>query len=898
MKYPRIDFKEGISLFKSVNRRLTISFGVVILVLMTVVLIIGGTYFKGVMDREARQLSMLLTQVLATSVSRVSFSGRYHSQLLLEEVQRELPEIKYLSITDLDGRVVASSDKKINGTILRNEPGRNVSRVLAQHISSQTRRTHLDGEPVIEITLPYRGGFNNSVQGLIQVGISQQGRDSELKKGIVVITLSVMLLSLMGIFFVRRLSLYFGNPVQQLASDMAATLLAIPDLLFELDGEGRYLQVLTQEEKLLADSREQLIGRTVHEMLPEDAAAIVYAALKEAEEKGQSHGRQFSLHLPAGLVWFELSVARKSSGEGSPSRFIVLSRDITERKNKDVELNLFANIYQKSSEAIMITDHENKIVAINPAMSKLTGYTFDDLAGESPKILASGQTHNDIYFEMWQALKNNGLWHGELWDRRKDGVVYPKWTIISAIHDSGGHISNYIATFTDISERKAAEERIYHLAHHDTLTGLYNRFSLEEMLGQAILQARRKNEQLAVLFIDMDRFKAINDTLGHHVGDALLIEVAKRLQSSVRDCDIVARPGGDEFVVVITSIDDVMDVAAVAGKIVEHLGAIYTIGEQELRSTPSIGISVFPEDGQDEEALMKNADVAMYHAKGQGRNNYQFFTAKMNAAAQERLVLERDLRMAMDNNQFELYYQPKVEAIGGMISSVEALLRWHHPVRGFVPPDYFIPVAEECSLIDELGYWVLGEACRQISLWRVQGLPLRMAVNLSPKQLHNHSFITRLVEIMAEHHVVAGELELEITETAAMADAEYAIEQMHSIRAIGVELAIDDFGTGYSSLSYLKLFPIQTLKLDRAFVRDIEYDENDATICVATIALAHNLGLKVVAEGVETMAQKMFLMSHDCDTLQGYLFSRPLPAAEITSFLQQNNGKDLTTLSL
>lgn len=893
MKYPLIDFREWISLFSSVNRRLTLSFGMVILLLMIVVLIIGGAYFKGVMDREARKLSTLLTQVLATSVSRVSFSGRYHSQLLLEDVQKGLLGIQTLSITDLEGRVVASSDNTLIGKMLRDKSGTGVSAVLTQRIPDQTRRITVDGEPIIEITLPYRGGFDDSVQGVIQAAISLQERESELKEGIVLITLAVGLLSLLGIFMVRRLSLHFGTPVQQLASDMAATLHAIPDLLFELDGDGRYLQVLTQKEELLADSRERLLGKTVHEVLPADASEIVYAALDEAKERGQSLGYQFSLKLPVGVFWFELSVARKDSSDGNAPRFIVLSRDITERKNQDDRLHLFANIYQASSEAIMITDHENRIIAINPALSALTGYSFEELEGKNPSIFASGQTSRDVYFEMWHALKDKGLWSGELWDRRKDGVVYPKWTIISVIHNSEGHISNYIATFTDVTERKAAEERIYHLAHHDTLTGLFNRFSLEERLGQAIQQARRKDEKLAVMFIDMDRFKVINDTLGHHVGDMLLIEVARRLQSSVRDSDIVARPGGDEFVVVLTSVDDVMDVAAIAGNIVERLGGLYTIGEQELRSTPSMGISLFPADGEDEDELMKNADAAMYHAKEQGRNNYQFFTAEMNAVAQERLALERDLRVALERKQFELYYQPKVETSDGRVSGVEALLRWHHPLRGFVPPDDFIPVAEDSALIDALGYWVLEEACRQLAAWRSQGLLLKMAVNLSPKQLHNHSFLGRLVEIMAEHHIVEGELELEITETAAMANAEFAIEQMKAIRAIGVELAIDDFGTGYSSLSYLKLFPIQTLKLDRAFVRDIEVDEDDATICMATIALAHNLGLKVVAEGVETVSQKAFLTSHHCDTLQGYLFSRPLPAETITAFLRDNHGKKL-----
>ena len=573
--------------------------------------------------------------------------------------------------------------------------------------------------------------------------------------------------------------------------------------------------------------------------------------------------------------------------QGSP----VLSRgtiqDITRRKLSEDTINLYANVFRHSAEAILITDHNNHIIAINPALTALTGYTQDELLGKNPNILSSGLTPAESYEGMWQSLSDIGHWQGEMTDRRKDGGVYPKWATISVIRDDEGKVTNYIASFTDISERKEAEERIYHLAHHDTLTGLYNRFSLEERLGQALSQSRRESTQLAVMFIDLDRFKVINDTLGHHVGDAILIEVARRLQECVRKSDIVARLGGDEFVVVMTNIDETRVVASMAAKIVNQLNALYSVAEHELRSSPSIGVSLFPTDGDDVDGLMKNADTAMYHAKAEGRNNYQFFTRGLNEASHEYLELERDLRGALEQQQFELYYQPKVEAKSGRVSGVEALIRWNHPQRGVVSPDKFIPIAEETGLIEALGSWVFETACSQLAAWRQLGITsVKMAVNLSPRQLRDPRLVENLKNTMATHHICEGDLELEVTETAAMANAEHAIQQMNAIRTVGAGLAIDDFGTGYSSLSYLKLFPIQTLKLDRTFVRDIETDENDAAICIATISLAHNLGMKVVAEGVETEAQQAFLSSHQCDTLQGYLFSRPAPAAEITEYLK------------
>ncbi|HEX5801761.1 MAG TPA: bifunctional diguanylate cyclase/phosphodiesterase [Azospira sp.] len=558
-------------------------------------------------------------------------------------------------------------------------------------------------------------------------------------------------------------------------------------------------------------------------------------------------------------------------------------RDISDRKRAEEALRLYAKVFENSGEAIMITDSDNRIVAVNAALVRDTGYTFDDLRGRDPRVLASHKTPRETYQAMWAALRETGYWQGELWDQRKDGVTYPKWASISAIVDDQGELTNYIASFTDISERKAAEARIDHLAHHDALTGLFNRYNLESRLAQSLLAVRRENRLLAVMFIDLDRFKVINDTLGHHIGDLLLVEVARRLGTCVRESDIVARLGGDEFVVALTSLACDMDAALIAAKILNALGQPYTIEGKLLHSTPSIGISMFPFNGETSELLMKNADTAMYYAKEKGRNNFQFFSPAMTAAATERMELERDLRGALADGQYELHYQPQICARNGRLCGVEALIRWRHPELGLIPPAKFIPIAEETGVIEEIGAWVLREACRQKAEWRRAGfLDLRVAVNLSAYQLRSPALLAEVRMAMAAHGIGPGELELEVTESTAMEDPERAIGQLKALRDMGIELAIDDFGTGYSSLAYLKLLPIHTLKLDRAFVRDIETDENDAAISAATLALAHNLGLKVVAEGVETEAQREFLSRHNCDLLQGYLFGRPAPAAQWT----------------
>jgi len=562
--------------------------------------------------------------------------------------------------------------------------------------------------------------------------------------------------------------------------------------------------------------------------------------------------------------------------------------DITARKQAENELRLYASIFSHSHEAQVICDPARHILAVNSAFTRLTGYTMEEVRGKNPGILSSGQNPPELYRAMWSELTQTDHWQGEIIDQRKDGSTYPKWLSISVVRDPHGNLTHYVGSFTDISERKKAASHIAYLAHHDTLTGLQNRYSLLNKLEQALATANRAGRMLAVMFIDLDRFKTINDTLGHACGDSLLQQVASRLCGSVGNSDIVARFGGDEFVVVLSDVEDAPATSRTAIKLLETLRTPYLIGSQELHSTPSIGIALFPADGDTPDVLMKNADAATHYAKREGRNNVQFFTAALNEFTTERLELERELRLTIDNGLLQLHYQPQVCARTGKIEGVEALVRWTHPTLGSISPVKFIPIAEESGLILPLGSWVLDAACKQAAIWKKDGIEdLTVAVNLSAHQLRQHDLVEQVQTVLCRYALDGCDLELEITESVAMADPQHAIEQLQALRNLGVHLSIDDFGTGYSSLAYLKILPIQTLKLDRAFVRDIETNTNDAAISTATVALAHSLGLQVVAEGVETEAQRSFLTTNGCDRLQGYLFSRPEPAEVLTQRWKQ-----------
>ena len=568
----------------------------------------------------------------------------------------------------------------------------------------------------------------------------------------------------------------------------------------------------------------------------------------------------------------------------------LLWRLLAQNRQARARIELLAQVFEHSGEAIVLTDRDNRIVEVNPAFERQTGYAAAELVGRAPGLLDAHPALGQIGTEAWDTLRRTGQWRGEIVDRGKDGREYPKWLSVSVVRDGQGAVTHYIGSSIDMTELKQAEARIRHLAHHDTLTQLPNRVHLHGRLEQAMASARRQGGQLAMLFIDMDRFKNINDTLGHHIGDGLLVEVGQRLRGLVRDSDIVARLGGDEFVIVLGEVggDGVRAAAAVAAKVGAELGRPYQVRGHELHSTPSIGIALFPANGEDADTLMKNADAAMYHAKAAGRNNFQFFTAAMNEATTERLALELGLRTAIERGELFLHYQPQVDVPTGMVVGLEALLRWRHPELGLIPPLKFIPIAEETGQIEAIGAWVLEQALQQLAEWRHGShAALRVAVNLSAQQLRGEGIVTAVAQALQRHGLPGQALELEITESIAMRDPAHTALLLRQLRGHGVALAIDDFGTGYSSLAYLKQLPLSCLKLDRSFVMDIERDANDAAICTASIQLAHALGLGVVAEGVETAAQLDFLRQLGCDTVQGYFLSRPLAAADCARYLAQ-----------
>ncbi len=566
--------------------------------------------------------------------------------------------------------------------------------------------------------------------------------------------------------------------------------------------------------------------------------------------------------------------------------FVLVYADTTERRLSAGREQLVQKVFDHTPTGIVVTDDAYRILSSNPAATQMTGYEPFELHGHS--ILAFFEQAREVVAELQgEQMGVRGVWNGELEVTRKSGENFSAGVRVSRVDDMhSGLPANYIWIMADITERKEAEERMRHIAQHDPLTGLPNRLSLQIRLAQVLPDARRYQRTLAVMFLDLDRFKVINDTLGHQVGDELLREVAVRLSRVVRETDFVARLGGDEFVILLPAITMPADAAVVASKIIASLAAPIQVDNNELHTSPSIGISLFPVDGPDGDTILKHADTAMYHAKATGRNNYQFYAPEMNAVATERMEIERKLRHALVRNELALCFHPQFDAKTGRATGVEALVRWHHPVDGVISPDRFIPVAEETGIIVPLGEWVLAAACREMIQWMESGLPpLRMAVNVSARQLRRRDFCETVAGILAETGLPPEQLELEITESSVMENPEEAIEVLNRLVNMGVSLAIDDFGTGYSSLAYLKLFPIDHLKIDRSFVRDIEFDLNDRSIAFGTIALAHSLGLNVIAEGVESEDQLDLLSSNGCDEVQGYYFSKPLPGPAAFAFL-------------
>ncbi|MCB1800918.1 MAG: EAL domain-containing protein [Gammaproteobacteria bacterium] len=607
-----------------------------------------------------------------------------------------------------------------------------------------------------------------------------------------------------------------------------------------------------------------------------------------------------------GIEGYVGSVLRTASGEELGVLVIASRRPITKvggirgvmsvyaeritgelaRRQSTSDLQLLASVFEHSPQGIMITDAEHRIRKVNPAFTRITGWTEQEAIGRRDRMLSAGRDPIDQHEEIRGALDASGIWNGELWSRRRDGEVFPEERTVIAVRDARRQLQHHVSIFSDISGEKFAAERIHRLAHYDATTELPNRVLLQDRLLHAINRATRSGGHLALLFLDLDGFKQINDTLGHAAGDEVLRKVGVRLMSRLRKVDVVARLGGDEFAVVLGDVAAPSDVQGICDQLLAVVTEPYELDGQIGSVTTSIGIAMFPEDGTDVQSLLKHADAAMYQAKAHGKNRYAFYEPEMNRRAEERLQLTQDLRQAFTRNELTLCYQPQYDLASGRLVAVEALTRWQDSKGVMVPPTRFIPLAEDSGLIIELGAWALQEACRQAQLWREQGLDFgRISVNVSGRQFQDEGLQLAVTAALASSGLPAECLELEITEHWVMEGPFRAEKQLRTLSEMGVSLVIDDFGLANSSMAYLKRFPVHKLKIDRSFIRDIPADKEDAAIVSAIIAMGHSLGLRVVAEGVETAEQSSYLRATGCDEAQGYLFGRPVPSDALNVLL-------------
>ncbi|MCB1942100.1 MAG: EAL domain-containing protein [Candidatus Accumulibacter sp.] len=659
----------------------------------------------------------------------------------------------------------------------------------------------------------------------------------------------------------------------------------VRDALITIDLDGHITGWNPGAEAVFGYAAAEVIGRHVRLLHAEDDEELFGHCAEGKERAITVRRKKKSGEIFSASVTLLATVDQNGVCDGYVGSVIDLSNQLAAEER----LRLDARIFERNNEAVLVTDAEEKIISSNLAFSSITGYEADEVLGQSPAMLFRQPGEAWLRPLICDEIARGGEWRGELQFRRKNGETFPGSTAIGSVRDAGGKLRNHFFVFSDLSERKKAERTIHHLAYYDALTGLANRSLFHSLLEQALSAALRKRSHGALLFVDLNRFKHINDSFGHTQADSILKEVARRLSVALREEDIVARLGGDEFVVALPEISRREHAGHVAKKVLASLAEPFFLEGHEILLSASIGISIFPADGRNVETLLKNADVAMVRAKKRGSSSHLFYSQEMNLRSFEQLKLEGGLRRAIARGEFHLVYQPQVDLRSGRITGAEALLRWQHPEDGLIPPAQFIPVAEETGLINPIGEWVINAACSQIREWIDRGLPcVHVAVNLSARQF-SASLPRKVVGLLARHAIPRSFLELEITESMLMHSADSVVAMMREFGEAGVLMTLDDFGTGYSSLSYLKRFPIDNLKIDQSFVRGVPGDKDDSAIARTIISMAKNLGLSVIAEGVETAAQMEFLRDAGCEEMQGYYFSRPLPAAEFADLLVRTN---------
>ncbi|MFI3189188.1 diguanylate cyclase [Crenothrix sp. D3] len=659
---------------------------------------------------------------------------------------------------------------------------------------------------------------------------------------------------------------------EEISDNLQLILDAITDGIVMVDRLGKVLYSNRSAERIF--ERDNLIGKTL--------AIPVNTSTNTPQE--------INLLRPSGLGWAELRSA-SIQWQGNDA-YVIGVRDITENKLNDERLRQAAAVFDNTRDGVMTVDADLRIVHINAAFTDITGYTEAETLGKPSSLLRSGRHDREFYAQMWQSITITGHWQGEIWNRRKSGEVYPELLSISRVTDKSGTTTHYVGVFADISKLKTSELQLDFLAHHDPLTRLPNRLLLLSHLEHAIKTAQREGKIVALLMLDLDRFKEVNDIFGHLAGDQLLQQVADRLIARLRSVDTVCRLGGDEFILLLEDIEQAEDAALVANDIISALSEPWQLSQDsEVSIGVSIGISLYPEHGNEAEQLIQQADTALYHAKAKGRGCFKYFCEDITHAARVRMDIEVRLRRGINEGELRVHYQPQIDIITGRIVGAEALVRWQDPLNGLLLPTVFIELAEKTGLITSIGNWVLKAACTQGQRWLNAGYPpLTIAVNVSPHQFRYSHIDTVVNEVLNETGFPAYCLELELTESALMQREGEATLILARLNKLGVTLAIDDFGTGYSSLAYLKLFPLNVLKIDKSFIDNIPHSRSDIAMTATIIAIARTLNLKVLAEGVETPAQLAFLQEQSCDLYQGYLTSPPVPAAEFEQLLKKING--------
>lgn len=663
---------------------------------------------------------------------------------------------------------------------------------------------------------------------------------------------------------------------------------ASPNLMWLKDVNGVYLMCNHQFEIFFGAPESEIKGKTDYDYVDETLANLFRKMDKKVINSGfQSTNEEWVNFANDGKhVLLETTKTPIHSKDGQIIGVLGVGHDITERSQNEAKLRQSAIVFESSTEGVVITDKESNILDVNQSFSEITGYLKEEVIGKNPRILSSGKHDDSFYKQMWTALQDTGRWRGEIWNKRKDNTIYPEWLTISEVKDKKGNVIHYVSVFSDITSIKESQEKLDHLAFHDALTGLPNRVSFNSKLEAALKHANRRNSKLAILFIDLDNFKNINDSFGHHAGDNLLKYIATGLKSITRKEDTIARIGGDEFILLFEDIDNTDHIIGAIEKIMTIISSNFEIEGHNIQVSASVGISLFPMDGDNSDLLVRNADAAMYRAKEEGRNTFQFYTRDLTKKVFERVIMENELRHAITNNEFLLFYQPQINLSSERIAGLEALVRWNHPKLGIVPPNKFIALAEESGLINQIGEWVINEACRQGKEWMDKGLEFsRIAVNISSVQINKNELVEIVSSALFESGLPPSLLELEVTEGAIMKKTDSAIAQMDQLRKMGVMLSVDDFGTGYSSLSYLKKLPISKLKIDMSFVQNIPDNKDDNAIVNAIISMGRSLGLTVIAEGIEKETQEAYLKNCGCHEGQGYLYSKPICAEEIERIL-------------